>query len=44
MKDNLAFEQTDSESFEQAASAVCHRMDALEQKWDSYYYLVHVFI
>ncbi|XP_020632929.1 transient receptor potential cation channel subfamily A member 1-like isoform X2 [Orbicella faveolata] len=32
MKDNLAFEQTDCESFEQAAASVCHRMDALEQK------------
>lgn len=34
MKDNLAFEQTDCESFEQAAASVCHRMDALEQKVD----------
>ena len=43
MKDNLAFEQTDCESFEQAAASVCNRMDALEQKWDSRYDLVHVF-
>lgn len=43
MKDNLAFEQTDCESFEQAAASVCNRMDALEQKWDSCYDLVHVF-
>ena len=32
MKDNLAFEQTDCEGFEQAAASVYHRMDALEQK------------
>ena len=32
MKDNLVLEQTDCEAFEQAATSVCHRMDALEQK------------